>query len=241
MTNRTTQRETVVGVFNDVAGAQSAIEALKDAGFRSDDIGVLMQDQQGAQDLAAATGTKAGEDAAKGAVTGGVLGGLAGLLVGIGALAIPGIGPVLAAGPLAAALGTAAGATATGAAIGAGAGAIVGALVGMGVPEDEARIYEERFNQGRILVTVKAGANRYDEAWQILRNAGAEDIRASGAQTGTAQSYNTGQTWGQGTSQGQTYNQGAAYTQGQQATGNESMRVPVVEETLTANKGVREA
>ena len=97
-------------------------------------------------------------------MTGGVLGGLAGLLVGIGALAIPGIGPVLAAGPLAAALGPALGALLTGAAIGAGAGAIAGALVGMGMPEDEAQVYEQRFRQGRILVTVRGGANRYNEA-----------------------------------------------------------------------------
>jgi len=252
MTNRTTQRETVVGVFDSQDAAQQAIQQLKDAGFSPDDIGILMQDKQGAQDLAASTGTKAGEDAGKGAVTGGVLGGLAGLLVGIGALAIPGIGPVLAAGPLAAALGTAAGATATGAAIGAGAGAIVGALVGMGVPKEEAQVYEQRFNQGRILLTVRSGANRYDEAQQILRNAGAEDIQFGGAQAGTTQGYTQGQSYAQGQTgytQGQTgyaqtqtgYTQGQAnYTQGQEL-GNESLRVPVVEETLTANKGVRQA
>jgi hypothetical protein len=185
MVNPTAQRETVIGVFNDQMMAQRAIERLKDAGFAPSDIGILMQNQQGAQNLATQTGTKAGEDAGKGAVAGGVLGGLGGLLVGIGALAIPGIGPVVAAGPLAAGLGAVLGSTATGAVLGAGAGAIVGALVGMGVPENEARVYEDRFRQGRILVTVKAGANRYNDAWQILRNAGAEDINFNNPQYGT--------------------------------------------------------
>src|SRR5689334_13522450 len=121
MVNPTAQRETVIGVFNDQMTAQRAIERLKDAGFAPNDIGILMQNQQGAQNLAAQTGTKAGEDAGKGAVAGGVLGGLGGLLVGIGALAIPGIGPVVAAGPLAAGLGAVLGSTATGAVFGAGA------------------------------------------------------------------------------------------------------------------------
>ena len=234
MTNRTTKRETVVGVFNDRDTAQAAIEQLKNAGFRPEDIGILMQNKEGAQDLAADTGTKAGEGAGKGAVTGGILGGLGGLLVGIGALAIPGIGPVVAAGPLAAGLGAVLGTTATGAVIGAGVGAIAGALIGMGVPEDEARVYEERFNQGRILVTVKAGANRYNEAERILRNAGAEQIDFRNAGAG---SYTQGQT-------GYTQNQ-AGYTQGQtgytQAETGDRMRVPVVEETLNVEKGQREA
>jgi hypothetical protein len=185
MVNRTAQRETVIGVFNDQMTAQRAIERLKDAGFAPDDIGILMQNQQGAQNLATQTGTKAGEDAGKGAVAGGLLGGLGGLLVGIGALAIPGIGPVVAAGPLAAGLGAVLGSTATGAVVGAGVGAIDGALIGMGVPENEARVYEDRFRQGRILVTVKAGFNRYDDAWRILRNAGAEDINFNNPQYGT--------------------------------------------------------
>ncbi|HEX6605827.1 MAG TPA: general stress protein [Chloroflexia bacterium] len=185
MVNRTAQRETVIGVFNDQMTAQRAIERLKDAGFAPSDIGILMQNQQGAQNLAAQTGTKAGEDAGKGAVAGGLLGALGGLLVGVGALAIPGIGPVVAAGPLAAGLGAVLGSTATGAVVGAGVGAIAGALIGMGVPENEARVYEDRFRQGRILVTVKAGFNRYDEAWRILRNAGAEDINFNNPQYGT--------------------------------------------------------
>ncbi|MGI8587493.1 MAG: DUF2382 domain-containing protein [Chloroflexia bacterium] len=234
MTNRTMQRETVVGVFNDQARAERAIEDLKAAGYSPADIGILMQNKEGAADLAASTGTKAGEGAATGATAGGLLGALGGLLVGLGALAIPGIGPVLAAGPLAAALGTVVGGTATGAILGAGVGALAGALVGLGIPEDEAKVYEDRFRQGRILVTVKSGADRYVEAQQILRNAGAEqiDFANAGARTANAQMMNQGQTRGQTQTQGQTYTQ---------AEGSDRMRVPVVEETLNVQKGMRQA
>jgi hypothetical protein len=154
-----------------------AIEALKDAGFRSDDIGLLMQDRERAREMAEETGTKAGEGAATGALAGGVLGGLAGWLVGIGALAIPGFGPFIAAGALGTAL--------TGAAIGAGVGAVAGALIGMGIPEDEAHWYEQEVKGGRTLVTVKADG-RYAEAQALLRRHGAYDVE-TGAQTmGTA-------------------------------------------------------
>ena len=189
MTNRTPTRQTVVGVFDNRDAAQRAIEQLKTAGFRPEDIGILMKNQQGAKQVAQNTGTgsAAGHDAGTGAVWGGVLGGIGGLIVGVAALAIPGVGPVIAAGPLAAGLGTVLGTTAVGAAVGAGAGAIVGALVGMGVPENEAQVYQQRFNQGRILVTVNAGPARYDEAQQILRNAGAEKIDFRKEAAGTAQ------------------------------------------------------
>lgn len=228
MTNRTIKRETVVGVFETTTQAQRAIEALKAAGFRGEDIGILMQNKEGAKALAADTGTEAGEGAATGAATGGLLGGLAGLLVGIGALAIPGIGPVLAAGPLVAALGPVVGATATGAALGAGTGALAGALIGLGIPDQEAHIYEERFNQGRILVTVKSGAGRYGEAESILRKAGAEAI-----DFGTAR---TGQTYAQTNTTQTTRTSGPTNMQG-----GETLRVPVVEETLTAQKTDRQA
>jgi uncharacterized protein (TIGR02271 family) len=248
MAKNKTQRETVVGVFQTRDQAQRAIEELKSAGFRGEDIGVLMQNREGAKDLAGETGTKAGQAAGVGATTGGVLGALGGLLVGLGALAIPGIGPVLAAGPLVAALGPIVGGTATGAVIGAGAGAIAGALVGLGIPEDEAQVYEQRFQEGGILVTVKAGTNRYNEAEQIMRNAGAEDIEFGQSATGAnrGQTYTQGQTYAQGQSytQGQTANTG--YTQNQsgiqgQETGTERTRVPLVEENINVNKGVREA
>jgi uncharacterized protein (TIGR02271 family) len=155
---------------------------------------------------------------------------------------------VVAAGPLAAGLGAVLGSTATGAVLGAGVGAIAGALIGMGVPEEEANVYEQRFNQGRILVTVKAGANRYNEAERILRNAGAEQIDFSNAaagsytqgQTSYAQnqgSYTQAQTSSTQSQAGYTQNQGS-YTQADNA---DRIRVPLVEETLNVEKGQREA
>jgi uncharacterized protein (TIGR02271 family) len=180
-------RNTVVGVFDDRDDAQRAIEALKDAGFRSEDIGITMRDRKEAEALVEDTGTHAGAGAATGAMAGGVLGGLAGWLVGIGALAIPGIGPIVAAGPIAAAL--------TGAAVGAAGGGLIGALTGMGVPEEEARWYESEVGRGGILVT--AGAEgRYDEARSIMlrhgaREAGGEDTVGTGRARGTTGTMDT--------------------------------------------------
>jgi hypothetical protein len=156
---------TAVGLFRNLAGAQRAIRDLKDAGFTDAQIGVLMRDREEERRLAEDTGTKAGEAAAAGAVTGGVLGGLVGLLAGVGALVIPGIGPIIAGGALASTL--------AGAGIGAAAGGLVGALVGLGIPEEEARYYERGLQEGGILVTVDAGA-RAVEARRILGDAAAE-------------------------------------------------------------------
>jgi uncharacterized protein (TIGR02271 family) len=167
--NETTRGSTVVGVFEDRDRAREAIEALKADGFTGDAISILSPDKQATQDIAADTGTHAGTGAVTGAVTGGILGGLGGWLVGIGALAIPGIGPFIAAGAFATALG--------GAALGAGIGAIAGALMGMGVPEEHAKYYEGEARAGRTLVTVRADG-RYDDAQQILRQYGAYDVES---------------------------------------------------------------
>jgi uncharacterized protein (TIGR02271 family) len=169
---QTARRSTVVGVFHEREDARQAIEALKDAGFAPDTISILSPDKQATQSMAEETGTHAGSGAATGAVAGGILGGLGGWLVGIGALAIPGLGPFIAAGAFATALG--------GAAIGAGVGAIAGALVGMGVPKEEAEYYEGEVKSGRTLVTVRADG-RYDEAQRLLRQHGAYDIESRGA------------------------------------------------------------
>ena len=165
----TTRGSTVVGVFNDRDDAREAIEALKDDGFTPDSISILSPDKQATEEIAADTGTHAGSGAATGAVAGGILGGLGGWLVGIGALAIPGVGPFIAAGAFATALG--------GAAIGAGLGAIAGALMGMGVPEEHAKYYEGEAKAGKTLVTVRADG-RYDDAQRILRDHGAYDIES---------------------------------------------------------------
>src|SRR5215216_4743280 len=134
MQTTTNRGSTVVGVFADRDRAREAIEALKDAGFEGDTISVLSPDNDATREIAEDTGTHAGSGATTGAVAGGVLGGLGGWLVGIGALAIPGVGPFIAAGAFATAIG--------GAAVGVGVGAIAGALIGMGIPEEEAKSYE---------------------------------------------------------------------------------------------------
>ncbi|MDN3450569.1 general stress protein [Planococcus sp. APC 3906] len=136
----------MVGSYNSENEAIRAIEDLKTQGYRSEDISVLSKDKGETKHVTEKTGTHAGEGAATGALTGGALGGLGGVLAGIGALAIPGIGPIVAAGPIVAGL--------TGAAAGAGVGGLAGALIGAGIPEDEAKEYEGHFNDGAILVMV---------------------------------------------------------------------------------------
>jgi hypothetical protein len=161
------RRDVAIGLFHDPERARDAINGLKDAGFSGNDISLLMPDRGQARALAEETGTRAGEGAATGLIAGGVLGGLAGWLVGVGALAIPAVGPFIAAGAFATALG--------GAAIGAGVGAIAGALVGMGIPEEEARYYEQEVRGGRTLVAVRAGS-RMTDADDLLHQYGAYDV-----------------------------------------------------------------
>lgn len=170
----------VVGLFDDRASAGRAVRDLQAMGFGRDDISVALRDRgdQAEINKHLETGDPAG-GAGVGATGGTLLGGLAGLLVGIGALAIPGIGPVLAIGPLSAAIGTgaaAAGATALGAGIGAAAGGIVGALVGMGVPKEDAEFYAEGVKRGGILVTVRTDDNRADDVSRLMRDAGSIDV-----------------------------------------------------------------
>jgi hypothetical protein len=174
-------RSTVAATFEDRDDAQRAINALKDAGFDASQVGVALRDRTAQGKLAEDTGTKAAEGAATGAVGGGLLGGVVGFLAGVGALAIPGIGPVVAAGALASTL--------AGAGIGAAAGGLVGFLVGLGIPEEEARYFESGFRAGRTLVTVNAGAGRATEAVDILRAHGG-DIGPAGARfTKTSGTY----------------------------------------------------
>ncbi|MEI7037177.1 hypothetical protein [Fulvimonas yonginensis] len=159
-------------VFCTVAGqdnAEEIVSDLKDAGFSGNDISVLMQDRRGTREFATEQNTKAPEGATTGGVAGMGVGAGLGWLVGIGTLAIPGIGPFIAAGPIMAALG--------GAAIGGATGGIVGALIGLGIPEVEAKHYDERVREGRALVTVHTEdmAER-DRARAIFERHGAEDI-----------------------------------------------------------------
>jgi hypothetical protein len=152
--------------------AEGIVNQLKVAGFSSNDISVLFPDKRGTKDFAHEQHTKAPEGAAAGAGTGGLLGGALGWLAGIGALAIPGVGPFIAAGPIMAALG--------GAAVGAAVGGITGALVGMGIPEYEAKRYEGKVKLGNILISVHTeNSDEVDRAKTIFSTAGAHDIAAA--------------------------------------------------------------
>ncbi|GIP27244.1 hypothetical protein J23TS9_23740 [Paenibacillus sp. J23TS9] len=150
----------IVGVFETEQEASRAIEGLQRYGFPSKDISVITKDREDLESITEDTGTKAPEGVAAGVATGGMLGGITGLLAGIGALAIPGIGPILAAGPIAATL--------AGLAVGAGAGGMVGGLIGLGIPEDEAKDYENYVDHGKILVIVNA-QERDREIYDIFR------------------------------------------------------------------------
>ena len=151
------------------AQAITIVDQLKAAGFSANDISVLLPDTSGTKDFAHEHHTKAPEGAAAGAGTGGVLGGALGWLVGIGALAIPGLGPFIAARPIMAAL--------SGAAAGAALGGVAGALIGLGIPEYEAKRYEGKLKEGNLLISVHAeDRTERARAKRIFEQAGAEDI-----------------------------------------------------------------
>ena len=170
--------KTVVGLFDTFTEAQNVVQQLVNAGFDRNEISVLANDARGEFGMSRAVGdsSSTAEGAGAGAVGGGVLGGVLGLLVGVGALAIPGIGPVLAAGPLAAALGTAGASTLVGAGIGAAAGGVIGALIGAGIPEDDANFYAEGVRRGGTLLLVKASDDMAQRAYDLMRSNGAVDI-----------------------------------------------------------------
>ena len=161
------------GIYPSVEALQSAVDTLRAEGFRSEDVSVLYPDNAGSKDLATVKATKAPEGAATGAGSGAVIGGVLGWLVGIGALAIPGLGPFIAAGPIVAAL----------AGVGAGGalGGIAGALVGMGIPEYEAKRYEGRIKGGGYLLSVHCDDSEWTKrAKEILERTGAEDVSSTG-------------------------------------------------------------
>ena len=161
--------KSVFAIINSSNRAEQTVERLQRAGFSSSDISILLPDTHGNRDFGHVKATKAPEGATAGGVTGGVTGGVLGLLAGIGALAIPGLGPFIAAGPIMAAL--------SGASIGAATGGLVGALVGMGIPEIEAKRYENKLRDGNYLVSVDvADGDEEDRAKEIFKSLGAEDI-----------------------------------------------------------------
>lgn len=163
----------VYGIYRDESHASSAIDRMVEAGFRSEDISVLFPDNTGTKDFAHEKNTKMPEGVTTGAAAGGAIGGTLGLLAGIGTLAIPGLGPFIAAGPIMGAL----------AGIGAGGavGGMVGALVGMGVPEYEAKRYEGLIKKGSVLVSVHCDNSDWeDRAKKLMESTGAEDISSAG-------------------------------------------------------------
>jgi hypothetical protein len=178
--------KSVFCLTQDEGQACRIVDDLRAAGFSNDDISVLLPDKAGTRDFALEKGTKAPEGAITGAGTGGVVGGALGWLAGIGALAIPGLGPFIAAGPIMAAL--------SGAAVGATAGGLVGALIGLGIPEYEAKRYEGKLREGRILMSVHSETSEQTKAAkEIFERDGAEDIAAAGEE-GVKESKDKGRT-----------------------------------------------
>src|SRR6478752_7095333 len=161
------------GIYRDRAGVEAAVDILRENGFRNTDISVLFPENTGTKDFAAEKNTKAPEGTAAGAGTGAVVGGTLGWLAGIGALAIPGLGPFIAAGPIMAAL--------AGVGVGGAIGGITGALIGMGIPEYEAKRYEGRIKEGGVLLSVHSDNSDWTrKAKEILERTGADDVSSPG-------------------------------------------------------------
>lgn len=162
-------KKSVFCIATSRAQADQIADQLKAANFSNNDISALFADKETSHDFAHEKNTKAPEGAVTGAGTGGIIGGALGWIAGIGALAIPGLGPFIAAGPIMAAL--------SGAAIGAAAGGIAGGLIGMGIPEIEAKRYEGKLQEGNILISVHTeNGEEITRAKDIFTHAGAEDI-----------------------------------------------------------------
>jgi len=172
-------KKMIFGVFAERENAENAINELEHEGFDPKNISIVMKNEDDAKVIENNTGADVAGGAATGATTGAVVGGLAGLLIGIGAIAIPGIGALLVAGPIAAALGLtgAAASTVAGATTGALAGGLIGALVKLGIPEEDAKVYEERVKSGAILVAVPEMDGKHKEVSSILTDQGAEQVK----------------------------------------------------------------
>lgn len=176
------KKKAVFGIYKTRAEAERGVDDLKMAGFSTEDVSVLMPRTDSAQDMATTKATKAPEGAATGAGAGAAIGGTLGLLVGIGALAIPGVGPFIAAGPIMAAL--------AGVGVGGAIGGIAGALAGMGVPEYEAKRYAGIVKDGGILVSVHTeDADQVTRAKECFERTGAADIASSGEVESDWKSY----------------------------------------------------
>ena len=175
----------VFGIFRDRAHVERAVEEFRRYGFRPNDISVLFPNVESTKEFAHEKHTKAPEGAAAGAGTGAVVGGTLGWLVGIGALAIPGLGPFIAAGPIMAAL--------AGMGVGGAVGGLTGALIGMGIPEYEAKRYEGIVQKGGILVSVHSDNSEWtDRAKDIFKMLHAEDVDSTGEASADIKTDNRG-------------------------------------------------
>ena len=172
MTTKQDKHEAVFGIYANRIAVENGVDRLKADGFLSEEISVLLPDKEGSENFAHQKSTKAPEGATSGAGAGLVVGGALGWLVGIGALAIPGVGPLIAAGPLVALL--------AGAGTGAAVGGIAGGLIGMGIPEYEAKRFEGRIRKGGILMSVHCDTPELiKKAKAILEATGAQDIAST--------------------------------------------------------------
>ena len=166
------KNKSVFCIYASPAHAESAVDRLLEAGFTNSAISVLLPDDSTTRDFAHKKETKAPEGATTGVATGGIIGGTLGVLTGIGALAIPGLGPFIAAGPIMAGL--------AGLGVGGAVGGLIGALVGMGIPEYEAKRYEGRVKNGGVLLSVHCDTSeQIDRAKEMLKNTGADDISST--------------------------------------------------------------
>jgi hypothetical protein len=166
------KKTAVFGIYQNAKQAERTVDDLLAAGFSNDDISVLLPDNDGTKDFAHDKSTKAPEGTTAGVTTGGIIGGTLGLLAGIGVLAIPGVGPFIAAGPIMSAL--------AGLGVGGAVGGLIGALVGMGIPEYEAKRYEGHIKAGGILLSVHCDtSDKITHAKDLLKHTGAQDISSS--------------------------------------------------------------
>jgi hypothetical protein len=164
----------VFGIYSTRNAAENATDTLVEAGFPVSDISVLLPESLGGpKEMGTEKATKAPEGAAAGVTTGGIIGGTLGLLAGVGLLAIPGLGPFIAAGPIMAGL--------AGLGVGGAVGGITGALIGMGIPEFEAKRYEGRLQKGGILLSVHCDtSDQVKRAKEIVERTGGEDVSSTG-------------------------------------------------------------
>jgi len=174
----------VFGIYKNSAQAERAVDRIIAAGYSNNDISVLLPDSRSSKEFAHEKNTKAPEGTAAGVTTGGIIGGTLGLLAGIGTLAIPGIGPFIAAGPIMASL--------AGLGVGGAVGGLIGALVGMGIPEYEAKRYEGRVKDGGVLLSVHCDtSDEISRAKDLLKETGAEDISSAGEKAVSSHGVNT--------------------------------------------------